>query len=310
MACAFIGAAIDSSLTPPLIIAHATASRTSPPQGHPNTTLLGFRVALSRRAGLAVSFLKAHVVLRLAGPACVPKKFGLTPWPPSGQNLAPKCSQPGFDPKRVCSNRRGKERQLPAEVGHRFKVCIGGVAARKMTASQKRSQSAVQKAPGQDLAQNGRFPRIPDGEFNSRPRGRQMPEICCQTGPGQDLAQNGRFPRIPGGEFNSRPRGRQMPEICFQRAPGQDFAQNGRFPRIPEGEFNSRPRGRQMPEICFQKAPRQDLAQNGRFPRIPEREFNSRPKGRQTPEICFQKAPGQDLAQNGRFPKDPRRGVL
>ena len=51
-----------------------------------------------------------------------------------------------------------------------------------------------------------------------------MPEICFQKAPGQDLAQNGRFPRIPEGEFNSRPRGRQMLEICFQKAPGQDLA--------------------------------------------------------------------------------------
>ena len=30
---------------------------------------------------------------------------------------------------------------------------------------------------------------------------------------------------------NSRPRGRQMAEICFQKAPGQDLAKNGRFPQ-------------------------------------------------------------------------------
>ena len=65
-----------------------------------------------------------------------------------------------------------------------------------------------------------------------------MPQICFQKAPGQDLAQNGRFPRIPEGEFSSRPRGRQMPQICFQKAPGQNVAQNGRFPMIPEGAFN------------------------------------------------------------------------
>ena len=37
-----------------------------------------------------------------------------------------------------------------------------------------------QKAPDQDLAQNGRFPRIPEGEFHCRPRGLQMPELCSK----------------------------------------------------------------------------------------------------------------------------------
>ena len=87
-----------------------------------------------------------------------------------------------------------------------------------------------------------------------------MAEICFQKAPGQDLAQKGRFPRIPEEKFNSRPRGRQMPEICFQKAPGQDLAQKGRFPMILKGDFNSRRKGRQMPEICFQKVPGQDLA--------------------------------------------------
>ena len=57
VACASIGAAMDTSLTPPLIIAHPTNLQTSPPQGHPNTTLLGLRVALSRRAGSWLFFL-------------------------------------------------------------------------------------------------------------------------------------------------------------------------------------------------------------------------------------------------------------
>ena len=69
----------------------------------------------------------------------------------------------------------------------------------------------------------------------------------------------------PEKKFNSRPRRRQMAEICFQKAPGQDLAKNGRFPMIPDEKFNSRPRGRQMAESCFQKAPGQDLAKNGQW---------------------------------------------
>ena len=48
-----------------------------------------------------------------------------------------------------------------------------------------------------------------------------MPEICFQKAPGQDLAQKGRFPLILEKEFNSWWKGRQMPEICLQKAPGQ-----------------------------------------------------------------------------------------
>jgi hypothetical protein len=81
-----------------------------------------------------------------------------------------------------------------------------------------------------------------------------MGKICFQKAPGQDLAQDGRFPVIPEGAFNCRPRGLQMAEICFQTAPGQALAQKGRFPRVPEGNFNCRPKGPHIAEICFQKA--------------------------------------------------------
>ena len=76
MACAFIGAAIDHFLTPPLPIAHAITLRTSPPQGHPNTTLLGFRVALSRRAGSWPFFLpsRAPIDCVAAFPSPVPRR--------------------------------------------------------------------------------------------------------------------------------------------------------------------------------------------------------------------------------------------
>jgi len=69
-----------------------------------------------------------------------------------------------------------------------------------------------------------------------------MAEICFQKAPGQDLAKNGRFPMIPEEKFNSRPRDRQMAEICLQKAPGQDLAKNGRFPMIPEEKCNRRPK--------------------------------------------------------------------
>jgi hypothetical protein len=101
----------------------------------------------------------------------------------------------------------------------------------------------------------GRLPEVPKAPRRC-PKGLQMAEICFQRAPGQDLAQNGRFPRIPEGDFNSQPRGRQRPELCFQKAPGKDLAQKGRFRRVPEGNFTCRPRGRQMPRNLLPKGSR------------------------------------------------------
>ena len=106
-------------------------------------------------------------------------------------------------------------------------------------------QGSPNKAPGQDLAQKGCFPRIPEGIFNCRATSHQNPKIWHQKAPGQDLAQKGRFPRIPEGRFNCRATSRQNPKIWRQKAPGQDLAQKGRFPRIPEGSFNCRARSHQ-----------------------------------------------------------------
>ena len=39
----------------------------------------------------------------------------------------------------------------------------------------------LDKAPGHDLASNGRFPRIPDGNFNSRLQGAKLPESASET---------------------------------------------------------------------------------------------------------------------------------
>ena len=65
-----------------------------------------------------------------------------------------------------------------------------------------------------------------------------MAENCFQKAPGQDLAQKDRFPMVPEGDFNCRPKGLPMAGNCFQKAPGQDLAQKGRFPMVPEGDFN------------------------------------------------------------------------
>ena len=78
-----------------------------------------------------------------------------------------------------------------------------------------------------------------------------MAEIYSQKAPGQDLAQKGRFPMVPEGDFTCRPKGPQVAEGYFQKAPGQDLAQKSRFPMSPEGNFTCRVKGRQTVEICF-----------------------------------------------------------
>jgi hypothetical protein len=88
------------------------------------------------------------------------------------------------------------------------------------------SKSRSKGLQGQDLDPHGRFGSA----------------ICFQKAPGQDLAKNGRFPMIPEENFHRHPRGRQMAEIGVQKAPCQDLAKNGRFPMIPNEKFNGRPR--------------------------------------------------------------------
>ena len=162
-----------------------------------------------------------------------------------------------------------------------------------------------QRAPGQDLAQNGRFPGIPEGSFNCKAPSHQSPKIWLQTAPSQDLAQKGRFSGIPEGNFNCGAPSHQNPKIWLQKAPGQALAQKGRFPGIPEGSFNCRATSHQSPKLWLQKAPGQDLAQTGRFPGIPEGSFNCKAPGHQSPKIWLQKVPGSGLAQEGRFPGIP-----
>ena len=48
------------AFTPPLPIAHAITLRANPPQGHPNTTLLGFRVCPQTPGRLKITFLFWH----------------------------------------------------------------------------------------------------------------------------------------------------------------------------------------------------------------------------------------------------------
>ena len=66
------------------------------------------------------------------------------------------------------------------------------------------------------------------------------------------MAQKGHFPMVPEGDFNCRPTGPQIAEICIQKAPRPRFAQKSRFPMVQEGDFNCRLTGPQIAEVCYQ----------------------------------------------------------
>ena len=61
-----------------------------------------------------------------------------------------------------------------------------------------------------------------------------MPSLSSKKAPGQDLAQKGRFGSIPEEKFNSRPGPSKMQNLSSKKAPGQDLAQKGRFGSVPE----------------------------------------------------------------------------
>ena len=74
---------------------------------------------------------------------------------------------------------------------------------------------------------------VPDHKFDFRPKGLETAESCFQTAAGQDLAQKGRFPMLPEEKFNSQPWGfRRLPDGCL-KAPRTAFQ---RLPEeLPEG---------------------------------------------------------------------------
>ena len=101
------------------------------------------------------------------------------------------------------------------------------------------AKSSSKKVPGQDLAQTGLFPLLPEEKFNSRPGAVQNAKFELQKVPGQDLAQKGLFPLLPEEKFNSQPGAVQSAKFELQNAPGQNLDQKGRFPMISKGNFNS-----------------------------------------------------------------------
>ena len=63
-----------------------------------------------------------------------------------------------------------------------------------------------------------------------------------QKAPGHDLVQKGRFPLLPEKKLNSRPKAVHHGKFEFQKAPGHDLAQKCRFSSLlPEDKFTSRP---------------------------------------------------------------------
>ena len=196
-------------------------------------------------------------------------------------------------------------KRLPARIWPKTAVSQGSqkgslIAGRRASKWQK---ICLQKAPGQDLGSQEapRSSQKAPRRLPKAPKGSQRLPEGSQKAPGQDLTQNGRFPRIPEGEFNSRPKGLQMAENLPPKGSWPGFGLPGgsqeaprRLPegsqklpegsqkilrRLPEAEFNSGSKGLEKAESCW--------------------DFICRPKGPQIAEICLQKAPGQDLAQKG-----------
>ena len=109
------------------------------------------------------------------------------------------------------------------------------------------SQRLPEGSQRQDFAQKGRFPVVSEEKFNSRPRGRQMAEICCQKAPGQDLDPSKRLPtRIwpkravsqwsQKGILIAGPKALKLPKFASKGSrPG--FGPKGPFPKGPRREF-------------------------------------------------------------------------
>ena len=90
----------------------------------------------------------------------------------------------------------------------------------------------LRKAPGQDLAEHGRFPIDPEGAFTCRLGSPQIAKIWLQTAPG-------RFPVpvVPDGAVTCRSGGLLIAHIWFQTARGQDLAEDWPFPSGPRRRF-------------------------------------------------------------------------
>ena len=100
----------------------------------------------------------------------------------------------------------------------------------------------------------------------------QNPKIWLQKAPGQDLAQKGRFLGIPEGNFNCRAPSHQNSKIWLQKAPSQDLAQKGRFLGIPEGNFSYRAPPPESQNLA-PKGSWPGFAPKEPFPKDPRRQF-------------------------------------
>ena len=136
--------------------------------------------------------------------------------------------------------------------------------------SPKHFQSAkmgLQRAPGQDLAQNG----------FSKWSQKAISIGSCKAPNCQTLW----LPKAPGQPSN--PKHLQSAKMWLQRAPGQDLAQNGCFPMVPEGHSIGSCKEPKCQTLrlhkapgqdWLHKAPGQDLAADGCFALIPTSNFN------------------------------------
>ena len=146
---------------------------------------------------------------------------------------------------------------------------------------------------------------VPEGDFNCRPTGPQMAEICFQKAPPAKICPKRAVSQwAQKGILIAGPRARQLPKFASKRLPARiwpktavsQWSQKGIQRAVSQwsqkGILIAGPRARKWQNFASKRPPGQDLPQKGRFPMDPEGDFNCRPTGPPIAEICFQKAPG------------------
>ena len=100
----------------------------------------------------------------------------------------------------------------------------------------------------------GVYQKLPRS-FPEASRSRQIAKIWPQKAPGQDLAENGRFPIVLEGAFNCGLEARKLPKSGSKRLPARIWPKNGRFTIVLEGAFNCGLEARKLPKSGSKRFP-------------------------------------------------------
>ena len=90
------------------------------------------------------------------------------------------------------------------------------------------AEMCFQKAPGQDLLKTAVSQRAQKRNSIAGRGAAKWQKFASKRLPARIWPKTA-VSQAPEEKFNSRPRGRQMAEICFQKAPGQDLAKSGQW---------------------------------------------------------------------------------